>query len=268
MRDRKAAGVVSTTNIWDATPAAFVSHAAVRSQDRDIAEQMVRDTRPEVILGGGAKAFAPSPGSLKPSRRLDLVESAEKSGYTVVSSADELAALDLASTTRLLGLVAGSGFDYEADPNRDPSEPHLTDMARAAITVLSNDPRGFFLMIEGANIDHAGHATNLDLQVGEMVEFDRTVNMVLDWAQSHPDTLVLITADHETGGIDVLPGDYHQGDKVEVNWTTRFLPGAASHSSRQVPIYGIGPNAGAIKRHLDDTEIFCIIRNAFGDVPQ
>lgn len=254
VHDKKAAGVVSTTDIWDATPAAFVAHVGQRSQDRMIARQMLLETKPEVILGGGRKAF----------EKEGLLPAAQTQGYQVVRTLAEMKALDLSKVKRILGLFADDELQYEVQRPANSNEPHLTDLAAAALTVLNNDPRGFFLMIEGANIDHACHATNLDWLLGEMVEFNRTVELVLKWADAHPGTLVLITADHETGGIEIVPGKYQRGDKVKVKWTTGVINLYANHSSAEVPIYGTGPNAGAIRPHLDNTEVYCIMRNAFG----
>lgn len=258
--DRKAVGVVTTTTVWDATPAAFVSHAQSRNMDREIARQMVMESMPEVILGGGRSAFEPMPLGAD---KFDGLAEAGKRGYTVVGTRDELAKVDTGSTNRLLGLFAGSKLKYEV--NRPPSsdEPRLSEMAEAALGVLDNDPRGFFLMIEGARIDHSSHRVDVDKLAGEMAEFDKTVNMVMEWVGEHPDTLLIVTADHECGGIEVEPGDYKKGDKLDVNWSSKVTFMYAYHSSQRVPIYAKGPNAGAIGEHMDDTEIMCVIKNAF-----
>ncbi|HUT53240.1 MAG TPA: alkaline phosphatase [bacterium] len=257
VKDRKATGLVTTTMIWDATPAVFAAHAPKRSSSKDIAAQMLEKTGVDVMLGGGAAAFKAD------ATHPDLIAKAPDLGYKVVATAPELAKVDLTNTNKLLGLFADKSLEYEAERPAESTEPHLSDMAAVALDILDNDPRGFFIMIEGANIDHAGHSMDMDDLLGEMAEFDKTVDLVLAWAQEHPDTLIVITADHETGGIKVIPGEYNKGDKIEVKWTTAFLGLHASHSSQQVPIYAIGPNASAIKPHMDNTEIYCVLKNAF-----
>ncbi len=262
VHDKKAVGVVTTTEVWDATPAAFVSHALSRNMDREIARQMTTESLPEVIMGGGRAAFEPLPlGGEK--ARFDSVAAAEGNGYKVVRTREELLGLDASSTTRLLGLFAHQKLRYEANRSPESYEPHLSEMSKAALDVLANDPRGFFLMIEGARIDHSSHRVDVDKLVGEVVEFDKTVNMVMEWMESHPDTLLIITADHECGGIEVQPGDYKKGDYIRVSWSSMVTIGYAYHSSQRVPIFAKGPNAGAIKEHMDDTEIMCVIKNAF-----
>lgn len=257
VKDRKATGLVTTTMIWDATPAVFAAHAPKRSSSQDIAAQMIEKTGVDVMLGGGAAAFKGD------STHPDLIGKAPGLGYKVVTTAPELAAVELANTNKLLGLFANSTLDYEAERPADSTQPHLSEMAAVALDILDNDPRGFFLMIEGGRIDHAGHSVSIARMVGEMAEFDKTVDLVLDWAREHPDTLIVITADHETGGIEIIPGDYKKGDKIEVKWTTAVLGLHANHSSQQVPIYAIGPNSDALKPHMDNTEIYCVLKNAF-----
>lgn len=259
IHDKKAIGVVTTTSVWDATPAAFVTHAPSRAQDTEIARQMIRETRPEVIMGGGANAFEGPPGSD------DLVKEAASSGYAVVRTREELLALDAGSAERVLGLFAPSKLEFEIKRPEDTAEPHLSDMAKVALDVLDNDPRGFFIMIEGARIDHSSHETNVKKVAPEVAEFNKTIEMALAYADSHPGTLVVITADHETGGIVVRPKDYEKGDLVKIKWTKAVLPGIAGHSSQRVPIYATGPNADEVKERMDNTEVMCVIKNAFGE---
>ena len=264
---RRAVGVVTTVRVWDATPAGAVAHASLRSQRRSIAQEMVTQTRPEVIMGGGASAYLPnaSPFARSELDRLDMVGLARDEGYSVVRTAAELQAQDLGRASRLLGLFALEDMAYELDRKPDSTEPHLSEMAAAALDVLDNDPRGFFALIEGGAIDHACHGTDLDRMLGEVAEFNRTVDLALAYAASHPDTLVIVTADHETGGMEIVPKNYRRGDRVEVKWHSQIVPGKAGHSSQKVGVFAYGPNAAAIRPEMENTEIFCVIRNAFGD---
>ncbi len=258
VKDRKATGLVTNTELWDATPAVFASHAPRRSMSRSIARQMVEEARVDVLMGGGAEAFYAE------GEAPDMVARAAKLGYTVVKTDEQLAAVDAGDTKRLLGLFAPDSMRYEVERKPETTEPRLSQMAEKALQILERYPRGFFLMVEGARIDHACHEVSMEKLVGQMVEFDKTVNLLLEWAGEHPHTLVLITADHETGGIDVKEGDYRKGDRVEVKWKSALLPGIyANHSNQRVPVYGVGPNAAAIQDRMDNTEVFCIMKNAF-----
>ena len=262
---RKALGLVSTSAVWDATPAAFVAHAPDRKQSRRIACEMILDSRPEVILGGGAAAFlesAPCPGL---DQDIDLIAKAREEGYQTLYRRGDLTAATASPKT--LGLFAPESMAWQVERAQNSDQPTLTEMSAYALRVLERDPRGFFLMIEGGRIDHAGHETNLENLLGEMREFDETVNLALKWAKERGDTLVIVTADHETGGMEIPPGEYVSGEAVPVNWTTRDQPGHASHSSQLVPIWGYGPGAETIRPIMDNTEISCLIDRALSDGP-
>ncbi len=262
----KSFGVVSNTKVWDATPAAFVARATSRDMDREIAREMVTKSRPRIILGGGANAFDPGKEDTSDGLdKLDITGLAKKGGYRVVRTASGLQALDPDSGHKVLGLFAPSALEYESERTDDNKEPHLSDMASFALDMLEEESKGFFLVIEGARIDHACHRMSMDKLLGEMKEFNETVNLVLKWREKHPHTLVIVTSDHETGGMKLTTKDYKKGDRLQVEWTTQDRHDHASHSSQRVPLYGIGPGSAAIKDHMDNTEIFCLIKNAFGN---
>ena len=261
---RKAIGVVSNTKVWDATPAAFIAHSEDRGRDRAIARDIVRKTSPELVLGGGRHAFEALPQGerMLTLMRDDQLKYAENAGYTVVGTREELAATDPDTTDRMLGLFAPGAHQFMAERAEDTTEPVLSEMTAFALDMLEEDERGFFLVIEGARIDHASHGTNFDEMIAEMEEFDRAISLVLGWARDRDDTLILITADHETGDLVVKPGDYKKGERVEFKWQGEYKPGRTRHSSQRVPVYAVGPNAGAVDDHMDNTEIHCVIRNA------
>lgn len=261
---RKAIGIVTTSKVWDATPAGFTAHSPSRDLSKEIANEIITVTKPEVVLGGGREAFLPKKTG-KDLDKKDLIEAAKKEGYTYVSTQAELTGLGAEKPKMLLGLFSDGYEEFEVDRKAGNTEPHLNEMAMIALDILSRDERGFFVMIEGGRIDHACHITNENKLSGELIEFNKTVVMVLEWAKNHPDTLVLVAADHETGGTKIVPRDYKKGDMLDFDWKY-IAPNVSYHSGTQVRVFGIGPNSSAIKDHIDNTELFCIEKNAFGEL--
>ncbi|MCB0218678.1 MAG: alkaline phosphatase, partial [Chrysiogenetes bacterium] len=130
--------------------------------------------------------------------------------------------------------------------------PHLSEMARAALEILETDPDGFFLMIEGGRIDHAGHENDIERLGPEVAEFDRAVQVALEWAKGREDTLILVTADHETGGLK-LPRTFNGEWPPPARWLH------TNHTSTPVAIYAQGPNAQLVRDGLDNTDVFRIL---------
>ncbi|UOR12540.1 alkaline phosphatase [Halobacillus amylolyticus] len=191
----KKVGVISTNTVTDATPAAFTGSAANRwSGQEEIARQMLTNEY-DVLLGGGASYFGPGKQNGK-----DLVEAFEDKGYSTVSTEEGLENVE--NTEKLLGLFSPSYMSYKTDRDElNSKEPSLQEMTDKAIEVLSNDKDGFFLMVEGARIDHAAHAGDATGVWKETIEFDQTVRQVVTWAEQRKDTLVVVLADHETMGM-------------------------------------------------------------------
>ncbi|MFS0787709.1 alkaline phosphatase [Shouchella sp. 1P09AA] len=190
----KKVGVISNNTVTDATPAAFTASVESRDGQADIARQMFENEY-DLMLGGGAEYFSPERQDGR-----DLVAEFEENDYTVVTDRDEL--LDANSSDRLLGLFHDSYMNYKADLDRnDSNEPSLNEMSESALDLLENDEEGFFLMIEGARIDHAAHAADVTGVWQETIEFDNTVKDVLDWIDGRDDTLLVVLADHETMGM-------------------------------------------------------------------
>jgi len=195
MRAGKAAGLVTTTAILDATPAAFGAHAR-RGSFLDIKRQMLGQ-RINVLMGGGRMFFE----RVSEGGAVDLgAEEAEE--YAYVGSADDLTGMDLGGVTHLLGLFAEGGTPAAGE--RSPTLPRMTS---AALEILARDPEGFFLMVENEGSDDPAHRNvPADALVAEMLEFDDAVRVALAFQRAHPRTLVVVTADHETGGL-TLPED-------------------------------------------------------------
>ncbi|KAA9134178.1 alkaline phosphatase [Marinihelvus fidelis] len=219
-------GVVSTSQVTHATPASFVTHAPSRRDYADIADQFFDNQAngapvAQVILGGGVKDFRREDRDVA----ADLVD---KAGYTLVSDRDQLLAAD---DDRLLGLFAPVGLPRHWD--RPDTVPTLADMTQKAIDILSDHPDGFFLMVEGSQIDWAAHGNDIAGVVSEMEGFTAAIEAALAYADNAGDTLVVITADHETGGLSLardgiyawLPQPLRQTSVTPAVMTEQFLAG-------------------------------------------
>jgi alkaline phosphatase len=192
----KRTGLVTTATITDATPACFAAHVGNRGQQDDIAKQYIRDgLGADVLFGGGRKHFSDK-----------LVAEAQEKGWKFAATREELAAIG--ATSKALGLFAPGNVPFALDRDQEGEEkaPTLPEMAKKALEIVSQDEKGFFLMIEGGRIDHACHANDAPAALGELREFDDAIALALDFRAKHPDTLVVVTADHETGGLAVTSG--------------------------------------------------------------
>ena len=232
----KAVGLVSTTHISHATPAAFGAHEPSRGNYAQIIEDYLNQTKPEVLMGG-AKFITPS--------------AASDAGYTVVTDRQELLALDTDKVKQLSGQFGNDNLPYEYDGIGNL--PHLSDMVVAAIGILDNDPDGFFLMIESGKIDHAGHANNLKQNIFETIELSNAVEKTLEWSNGRKDTLLIVTADHETGGLKVTETNPAKTKFPKVEWKT------TGHTSINVPIYAWGVGAEQFSGVMDNTDFFLMI---------
>lgn len=194
-------GLVTSTRVTHATPACFAAHVDDRGQEAEIARQLVASPT-DIILGGGKYYFLSDAHNLR--------EPIEAAGWRVVTDG---AGLQAASQTasqegRTLGLFSDSHLPYliDRDAPGEKTTPSLPDLTRAALRLLAPAKKGFFLMVEGGRIDHAGHANDVAGVLGEMREFDRVLGIALEYQRDHPETLVLVTADHETGGLCITKG--------------------------------------------------------------
>lgn len=232
-------GVISTTAITDATPAAFTAHVASRRDMAEIARQQ-SDRGLTVLMGGGRSLFEPG---AQPDGR-DLIAEARARG-SYVSSVDELAALDADTVEALVGLFAPGAMGVVAQRG----EGALTAMASTALEVLDRNPEGFFLMVENEESDGQSH-DNADQATitAEMLDFDRLVRVALDYRAEHPETLVLVTGDHETGGLSL--GYEGSAERPLVpSWST------GGHTGTLIPIFAAGPGAERFAGVIRNDEI-------------
>ncbi|KAJ9623395.1 vacuolar alkaline phosphatase [Taxawa tesnikishii (nom. ined.)] len=207
-------GLVVTTRITDATPACFASHVRRREMEDTIAEQLIGNgplgRSVDLMLGGGRCHFLANDteGSCRKDGE-DIVYQAQKQGWNYISSRKDFDGLELGSSVELplLGLFAPGDIPYEIDRrHQEDAYPSLEEMAKTALRALSDATRdkdqGFFIMIEGSRIDHAGHANDPAAQVHEVLAYDRTVQAVLEFLEEDDvEGLMVATSDHETGGL-------------------------------------------------------------------
>jgi alkaline phosphatase len=229
----RSTGLVTTTYMTHATPAAFGAHQPSRNDLSQIADDYLNQTRPNVLFGGGANGMS--------------VSAAELAGYTVVTDAAGMLALDTETQTYVSGQFGTSHLPYEL--SGVGSLPHLSEMTTTALDILDNDSDGFFLMIEGGRIDHSGHENRIDRNVRETEEFANSVQQAINWAAGRDDTLIIVTADHETGGLSVSPESL-PGEVPTVSWAT------TGHTGANVPVYAWGVNAHLISGVMDNTDLW------------
>ena len=203
----KSVGLVTTTPLTDATPASFASHVVTRRMQNEIAEQYLEHGF-EVYMGGGLRYFIPQ--SQKGSKRKDnrdLTKEFADAGYSVVTTKGQLENLAIGKSTKILGIFSNYNMSFHIDKKAE--EPSLSEMTAAAVKVLKQNPKGFFLMVEGGRIDHACHANDPAAAIVDTEELDRAVKVAIDFRKEDADTFVLVGGDHETGGMGLGIGmDY------------------------------------------------------------
>ena len=249
-------GLITTNMLADATPAGFGSHAAGRKGYAEISQVMLDEVRPNLLFGGSANKD-PTRG------RVGGIDEdmARAAGYTVVTDRKGLAAPMDVKITHVAGLFGEAALPWEYDaqqaakqgqPNPFDRYPHLSEMSLAAVEFLARPGKGFFLMIEGGLVDNSSHQGKTDRALAEVAELDRTVALVVAWALPRKDSLVVATADHETGGLEIVKAN-PAGVLPEVKWTT------GGHTGVDVPIFAWGPGAEKFASKLDNTDIFRLL---------
>lgn len=251
----KATGLISDTRITHATPASFAAHQAHRSMENEIAVDMM-ENRVDVMLSGGLRYFIPEstntnadvktaitdlvnePSIKIKSKRNDernLLTEAQEAGYSLAFNREQMNA---AGGEKLLGLFHYSammdGIAYtQTKDDETRTQPTLREMTIKALDILAQDPDGFFLMIEGGQIDWAAHYNDAGTMLHELLKFDDAIAAVYEWVENRNDTLVLITADHETGGFGF---SYSRKNIPEA----QTLPGEAFENVNYHPNYNFG----------------------------
>ncbi len=268
----KATGLVTTVPITHATPAGFGAHARKRDNYKNIAEDYLNQTRPNILFGAYYK-----------NGKGMTADKAKQADYTVVKTRKQmqhivfLAEQNPTEELFMAGLFSPDEmpweYDYynlrknplskemESDVLSYDTVPHLSEMTLAALSVLDNDSDGFFLMVEGGKIDWAGHDNIIEDNVFETLEFARAFQVIMDWAVSRDDTLIIVTADHECGGLKVVKA-FREGFMPEVFWAS------TGHTGLNVPVYAIGIGAEEFTGVIDNTDIYKIIMKLIEDSEQ
>ncbi len=208
----KATGLVTTSGITDATPAAFAAHVEKRSEEEKIAEQLIKSDV-NMLFGGRKEFFLPESEKGKRKDGRNLLSEARQNGYVVVETEEEM---QKAQGEKILGLFNQGNMLFEID-RKGSMEPSLAAMASKALDLLDKNENGFFLMVEAGRIDHAAHHSDIAAVISDTLAFDEAVRVAYDFQKAHPDTLLIITADHETGGLAVLPYGPTGEDYVGIN---------------------------------------------------
>lgn len=250
----KSTGLITDTRITHATPAGFAAHQPHRSMENEIAVEILESKNVDVMLGGGMRYWIPKEASDKnseihkklkarthgnikiKSKRKDsrnLLDEAERAGYELVFASDQL---KKAQGKKLLGLFSYSAFPFRIDLDvnaPDRTVPTLKEMTVKSLDILSENDKGFFLMVESGLIDWVGHDNDAGALLHELIRFDETLAYVYDWMKERNDTLLIVTADHETGGFGF---SYSRKDLPE----SKDFPGEAFKGAKFAPNFNFG----------------------------
>jgi alkaline phosphatase len=237
----KSTGIVVTSSVTDATPAAFLAHTANRGNQADIAEQIV-NSGINVLIGGGWAYFIPESNAGSRRRDKKNLLTALESKMPLVLSYDKLTSEG--KQTKLAALLAPVGLPKAAERNYT-----LAELTKAAIGILLKNRKGFVLMVEGSQIDWAAHHQNQGEIISEMIDFDGAVGAGLDFAQQNGNTLIIVTADHETGGFAVLDGS------METRQVTASGFATTHHTATMVPLFAYGPGSATFSGIQDNTTV-------------
>ncbi len=240
-------GLVVTSSIVHATPACFYAHEKLRSYKEQIAEDLL-ESDVDFFVGGGKKYF-----DRRKADERNLITELQKKGYNIGDFFEK----DYADVT--MNFKKKFGFftsDDEPIPYMQGRDYFVRASKDATVFLSRHSKAGFFLVIEGSQIDWGGHANNSDYIVTEMIEFDEAIGEVLDFAKKDGETLVIVTADHETGGYAINPGS--KMDSIVPAFTTD------KHTAALIPVFAWGPGAELFRGIYENTAIYHKMKKALG----
>ncbi len=243
-----ATGLVVTSSITHATPACFYAHEKNRAMMEEIAADLLR-VDVDFFVGGGLKYF------IQRNDERNLLSELANKGYIVTNFIDQDFNNISIDFTKNFGYFTANGEPLPFSQGRD----YFVQASQTAMTYLSGQrEKGFFLMLEGSQIDWGGHANDSDYIISEMIEFDQAIGAALEFAKQDGETLIIVTADHETGGFAINPGSTI--DSIIPAFTTD------KHTATLVPVFAYGPGAELFTGIYENTAIHRKIRRAFGMV--
>ena len=254
----KSTGIITTTEVTHATPAAFYAHTLSRDNEYEIGQQLVTSGI-DTIMGGGSNKFA------------SQLNTIQNNGYTIIENRTELFSL---AGGKIFGLFTEGAFPYEQDRNRELI-PSLAEMTNKSLDILSQDENGFFLLVEGGQIDWGSHVTNEVNVALETIEFDKAVKTAIDYVESHNNTILIVTADHETGGLVVssemsttpLPNENNTdefNENLRINRTHEISLswGSGGHTNANVPIFAYGNYLNPLANStIENTKLHSLMKN-------
>jgi alkaline phosphatase len=228
-------GMAVTSSVTHATPASFIAHINSRFSEEAIAESYL-NSGIDILIGGGRKFFENRADSM------NLFDSLKTEGYLIVDSLKDIDTL----TNQNIGCFASFNSMPSISKGRGD---FLPEAVKIALNKLNKNQKGFFMMVEGSQIDWGGHDNNLEYVTDEVIDFDKAVGVAMNFADKNPGTLVIVTADHETGGLTITNGNIAQGT-VEGKFTYK------DHTGVMVPVYAYGPGAMLFAGIYENTEIY------------
>jgi alkaline phosphatase len=229
-------GLIATSSITHATPASFFAHVKLRGMQDEIAAWMPT-SGVDYFAGGGLKYFN------QRKDEIDYIKKLEENGF-VVDTTELVTNAQLTQDKKYGYLLAADGMPKISEGRGD----FLPNATAQALSYLSQSEEGFFLMVEGSQIDWGGHANDADYLVNELLDFDKTLGVALDFAEREGNTLVVVTADHETGGLTLASGEGY--NDIELSFST------GGHSATLIPVFAHGPGSDKFTGTYENTEIF------------
>jgi len=235
-----ATGLVVTSSVTHATPAAFVAHQKSRRLEKEIAQDFVNSDL-DIFIGGGLKYFK------NPQASTDLLARLQEKGYKIYENSADLFRDNYQG--KIAALVANEHLPKMSEGRLDYAQQALNK----SLGILSQNKKGFILMFEGSQIDWGGHDNDVNYIKQEMLDFDKTLGAALGFAKKDKNTLVIVFSDHETGGF-ALTGDLIHGQDNYGEISPKFT--SKGHSATMVPLFAHGPQASAFNGLYDNTEVF------------
>jgi alkaline phosphatase len=262
----KSTGVIATSAVNHATPAGFMSHTSSRYADAEIISQII-ESKVDVILGGGTSYFS-----------VDQINTMLSYGYNISYTRDQLLSTN---SSKILGLFASVHLPEEEYRNIT-LVPSLAEMTIKALDVLSKNENGFFMMVEGSQIDWGAHDNDKVYVALETIAFDYAVQVAYDYVQTHENTILIVTADHETGGLQIISNNLDntlpiqlgteeqkreqrivRANEITVSWSS------TDHTAAYVPLYAYGTPFDDLENGIliENTDIFNMMNQSFHDLP-